>query len=206
MVCADNGSPSRRQILGGFAVVMSGASGCTTADSQETASATPAVTEQRDFTNCRTTPPTIQVHNYEGEPAVRSVTESPAGEWEQAHWLVASTSEREALEYSSSTTGVEDAERFLDTTDLSTRNVLVHQQTFDRCRSIQLEQLLWQADERTAAAGFEVGVEYGDSEDDGRCPDDGSRYTVATMVKVPAEMDQITRFTTGTMNIGQEDC
>lgn len=206
MVPLDNNPSSRRQMLRGLAVVVSGASGCTTAKSQKTASATRAVTEQREFTNCRTTPTTVQVHNSGGEPAVRSVTESPPGGWERTHWLVTSASEREALDYSSHTTGVEDTERFLDTTDLSARNVLVHQQTFARCRSIQLEQLLWRADDRTAVAGFEVGLEYGDGEDGGRCPDGDSRYTVATMVRVPAEIGDITRFTAGTVNIGQDDC
>lgn len=206
MVPIEKNSPSRRQILGGLAVVVSGASGCTTAENQETASATRAVTEQREFTNCRTTPPTVQLHNSGDEPAVRSMAYSPAGGWERANWLVTSASDTEALDYSSDTTGVADAARFLDATDFSARNVLVHQQTFDRCRSIQLEQLLWRADDRTAVAGFEVGLEYGDGDDDGRCPDGDSRYSVATMVRVPAAITEITRFTTGTVNIGPDDC
>lgn len=206
MVPADNGSLSRRQILGGLAVLVSGASGCTTAESQTTASPTRAVTEQREFTNCRTMPTTVQVHNSEGEPAVRSGTESPAGGWERTHWLVTSPSEQEELQYTADTTGLEGAERFLDTTDLSARNVLVHQQSFTRCRSIRLEQFLWRADDRTAAAGFEIGLEYSDGEDDGRCSDRDSGYSVATMVRVPAEITEITRFTAGTVNIGPDDC
>ena len=66
--------------------------------------------------------------------------------------------------------------------------------------------MMWKADERTSSGGFEIGMEYGPGEEDGRCSDGDSKYAVATMVRVPAEIETITRFTAGTVNIGSDDC
>ena len=206
MVPADDIRLSRRRILGGLAVLLSGASGCTTASSRKTPTATPAITERRAFSSCLDVPTTVQISNAAGEPAIRSSTYSPPTGWEGAEWLVTSADEREALEYPTGTTGVEAAREFVDATDFSAQNVLVHQQTFDSCRSLQVEQLMWKADERTTSGGFEIGIEYGPGGGDGRCPDGDSEYTVATMVRVPAEIEKITRFTAGTVNIGSDDC
>lgn len=206
MVPADDIYPTRCQILGGLVVLLSGASGCTTAGSQETPTATRAITERRAFSSCLDMPTTVQVRNSEGEPAIRSATYSPPSSWERARWIVTSASEREALDYPTGTTGVEEARQFVDATDLSAQNVLVHQQTFDSCRSVQLEQLMWKAAERTTRGGFEIGMEYDPGGEDGRCPDGDSQYAVATMVRVPADIEEITRFTAGTVSIGRNDC
>jgi len=126
-------------------------------------------------------------------------------DWERTNWLVTSTSEQEALEYPTGTTGVENARQFLDATDLSAQNVLIYQQTFDSCRSLQLEQLMWKQDERTGG-GFEIGMEYSYDEKDGRCSDGDAKYWIATMVRVPDEVEEITRFTAGGVEIGRSDC
>lgn len=206
MVLADNIPSSRRQVLSGLAVLLSGASGCTTAGSRETPTATPAITERRTFSGCLNTPTAVQVSNFEGEPAIRSSTYSPAGGWDRARWIVTSASEREALEYSTNTIGIEEARQFVNRTDLSAQSVLVHQQTFNSCRSLRLERLMWRAAEHTTGGQFEIGMEYGPGEQDGSCRARDSRYAVATMVRVPAKIENISRFTTGTVSIGQNNC
>ena len=205
MVPDDNVSPSRRQLLGGLAVMLSGVSGCTTGGRQATSSPTIAITERRSFSTCVNMPTTAKLTNATGEPAIRSSAYSPPMDWERTNWLVTSTSEQEALEYPTGTTGVENARQFLDATDLSAQNVLIYQQTFDSCRSLQLEQLMWKQDERTGG-GFEIGMEYSYDEKDGSCPDGDTKYWIATMVRVPDEVEEITRFTAGGVEIGRSDC
>ena len=148
----------------------------------------------------------MQLGNSAGEPAIRSASYSPPSGWERAEWLVKGDRGRKALEYSIGTTGTEEAKAFVEATDFSARHVLVHQQTFGRCRSLQLEQLLWRAAERTASGGFEIAMEYGPGEREVRCPDDVSEYALATMVRVPSDIERITRFTSGTVNVGPDDC
>jgi hypothetical protein len=151
-------------------------------------------------------PTTVQLRNSGGGLAIRSSAYSPPGGWERAQWIVKSDSDRKALEYPADTTGVEEARQFVNAAEHWEQNVLVHQQTFDSCRSLELEQLMWREAERTTGGGFEIGMEYGPGEQEVRCPGGGSAHALATMVRVPGKVEAIRDVTAGTVSIGQKDC
>lgn len=197
-------SRSRRQVLGGFAVLLVGGSGCTRTASRDTPTDT-ATASERTFSHCIRDPTTHQVRHPEGEPAIRSAAFTPTGDWRSAEWVVTSPRERDALVYSTGATGVGEAQTFVEDTELSAQTLLVHQHGFENCLTLQVARLKWNESEYPPEGAFDVGVEY-TTERDEDCRRDDTRGTIATLARIPADIAEIGRFTWGTAEIGQNSC
>ncbi|ESP88665.1 hypothetical protein [Candidatus Halobonum tyrrellensis] len=199
---------SRRRVLG--VVAAAAASGCAGTGARETASPSPTVAASEDaaeesYTSCLPDPTTARATHPAGDPVVRSSALTPAWDWTAVEWVVASSSDRDALTYAPAATNVDALRAFVDGTDLSARSLLVLQHRYDACLALRVERVKWRGSARSSGGRFDFGVQFADGEASVDCEGRGD-HTITTAVRVPAEVEAVGEVTSATFPIGRDDC
>lgn len=185
-------SVSRRQTLGFISGAFCMTAGCTTT-SGSVPTDTPTMTESNlTYSNCVANPDTIQIRNPEGNRPIRSTTHEYSDEdFRIDVWYVSNPNQRDALEYASNVDGIEGVIEFLENTDLSRHTVVVIQFNFDSCETIDVEFVKWQEVENGKRTGHKVAIRAPLSIPDGECPRDSTEYIEATVLRIPADVNEI---------------
>ena len=206
---------TRREILSLSGMTLAGLAGCTTEASDFDRQESPSPTaSEPEYSHNVDSPESITVREPDGKPVVRSALHSPeenmfesSAKWDYEDWLVTSPNERDALNFSLSTTGVEAAKEFVDATDLSETTLLVHQYNIGKCETRQLTQLKWDSDFSCGDTDC-VGIllDYKSTERDGDCQvtdsddsdsppySEGSYASETTLIRIPAQIQSYGRF------------
>lgn len=203
---------TRRDALRLSSAALAGLAGCTTRDSDEPDLSSPTATE-RQYSQRVTGPESRKVRNPDGEPAVRSSAHSPerdhpfsgdlepAPGWGHEYWFVTSPSERNALEFSEATIGVEAASDFVADTDLSEATLLVQQYMSGECTTVQLHGFEWEEAERGPDGSYDVRAEYRDSQTDGNCDSETEKPAEnevhAILSRLPVDVAEVRSFEYG---------
>lgn len=213
--------PTRRHTLHLSVVALIGLAGCATQGSPETApdgTSTPTATE-RVYDDGVDDPETRKVENPDGEPAVRSSAHTPSrddptqgeaesdSQWRHEYWFVTESVERDALEFSQSTTGVDEASAFVADTDLSETTLLVQQYRVEACTTVSLERLEWTGVGGGAERRIDLRAIYDDPSEDGcatdspngsdnKTDDDGMAVR-ATVARIPVDASRVDGFQYG---------
>lgn len=206
---------TRREILSLSGVTLVSLAGCATEASDFDRRESPSpTTSEPEYSHSVNSPESITVREPEGKPAVRSALHSPeentfesSAKWDYEDWVVTSPNERDALNFSPSTTGVEAAKEFVNATDLSGTTLLVHQYNIGKCETRQLTQLKWDSDFSCGNKDC-VGIllNYESTERDGDCQvtdsddsdsppySEGSHASETTFTRIPAQIRSYGRF------------
>lgn len=173
--------------------------------------------EERTLAGSVLSPDSVTVRNDEGEPAVRSSAHTPSrdgtaqGEmesgpnWGHEYWFVSEPAERDALEFTVSTTGVDAATGFVADTDLSAATLLVQQYRVDGCTSVTLKRFEWSAAERGPDGSIDLRAVYDERSGDGSCETEtghGSGHGDGTDVRaiiarIPVDASRVVGFEYG---------
>ena len=206
---------SRREVLSLSGVTLASLAGCATrtSDSDRQESPSPTASE-REYEHSVNTPESITVREPEGNPAVHSSNHSPeedmfesSAKWDYEDWIVTSPNERDVLNFTQSTNGVEAARDFIAATDLSNSTLLVHQYNIGTCETRRLTRLKWSSNFSCGDVDC-VGIflNYESTERDGDCPgtdaDDSdsppysedSHASETTFIRIPAQIQSYGRF------------
>jgi hypothetical protein len=198
-------SSSRRRVLGAVTTFLTGASGCSSPATAPADSPTPSPTAQEPtYERCISDPEFRAVRRSGGKASIRSSVHSPLEEdWTDTVWIVASTSERDALAYSADAVGIDTVEAFVEDTDLSARSLLLHQfePPFEDCSVSRLTRL--KLDEGRSA----VALQYEHSTPPGGCEETDPNYVETTVVRIPPTFQGVpTEFSWGTALPGPNGC
>lgn len=194
---------SRRQVLGAAAVVVGGGSGCTGMGAQETPTTSPTVTStEPTYSHCTRNLTTRQAYHSTGKPVIRSTEFIPATDWTSTEWVVASPSDRDALNYSSEATDIDVVRGYIHDTDLSARSILIHQYNFDECTDLQVERVMWEEVMDSSSGRFDLAVEFADINSDENC----KKGTITTVMRIPAAIEEVATLKWATSSIGGSNC
>lgn len=221
-----NGS-TRREVLAVSGFALAGFAGCGArsserpdsgvgGDGSETAS--PTATE-RSYANAVSEPERRTLRNPAGNPAVRSSAHEPGPDptptngvdepsaWIHEHWFVTGQEERNAMEYSGSTDGVEPARAFVAETEFSEASVLVQQYAVGECTTVDVRRIRWSEVEDGPPGAIDLRVDYDDSEREGDCETDAehgsghdneeqteSIVVAATITRIPVPVETVRSF------------
>lgn len=223
-------SATRRDVLALSGVTLAGLAGCGARGSEGPRSGvgadgdgihSPTATE-RSYANEETAPASRTLRNQAGNPAVVSSAHEPGADptpsevgdesstWIHEHWLVRGPAERDALEYSDSTSGVESARAFVADTDLSTVSLLVQQYGVANCTTVEVQRIRWSGLEDRPEGAIDLRVDYEERERDDDCEHDGdhgsshgdeeheaSTVVEATMTRIPVTVETVRSFAYG---------
>lgn len=206
---------TRREALRLSGAALGGLAGCAThvPDSDRGTSPTPTASEL-EYAHSVDTPTSINVRNPTGKPAVHSSAHSPeedifesSANWAYEDWIVTALGERDALNFSRETTGIEAAREFITATALSETTLLVHQYNIGECETRQLNRLEWGSEFSCGDAEcIGISLNYEPTERDGDCqstdPNDtdsppyseGSYASETTFIRIPALIPSYGRF------------
>lgn len=208
---------TRRDALGLSAGLLLSLAGCAWSGAETDREDSPTAGE-RSYAHTVDTPESITVRNPEGDPAVRSPAHSPeedlfesSAAWDYEDWLVTSPKDRELLDFSQGTTGVETAQEFMAETDLSRSTLLVHQYNIGPCETRGLTRLKWGTEFSCGdadCAGIHLNYDETMRDRDEDCRETGSEEnngppypaefhdSEATIIRLPAEIQSYGRFST----------
>lgn len=208
---------SRRDALRLSSVAFLGLAGCSTqasdADERDTSTPSPTASEQ-EYQHSVNAPASSTVRNPEGKPAVHSSAHSPeenlfesSASWNYEDWIVTAPPERDALNFSQTTTGVKAATDFIADTNLSEETLLVHQYNISTCETRQLDRIEWSTESKcgdVTCVGIHLSYEQtkreSDCQDDETTGSDSPPYSAdsydseALFVRVPGQIQSYGSF------------
>lgn len=156
-----------------------------------------------EFPNSTTTAATKKVRTSDGSPAIRSSSFTPKSEWETEEWLVGSVDERNALQFSESTSGVKEAKTFLGDIDFSNETVLIVQYPVNKCRTQELELLKWGPANEGPSGYTSFWLKFSVVERKTTCEETSKKDIEATLIQVPDDVERIYRITRKGSHSGQ---
>jgi len=81
--------------------------------------------------------------------------------------------------------------QFIENTDLSSQTVAIIQYNFDSCKSIDVEFVKWQEVENRELSAHKVGIGAPLTKPDSECTRNPREYIGATVVRIPADINEI---------------
>lgn len=186
---------TRRQALGSTAGLVCGIAGCSTSSGSDPV--TPTVTESDlAYSNCAADLDTIQIRNTEGKLPIRSTTHSGGEKLTNTAgysdvWYVSNPTQRQALTYETASDDIQEVKDFIDNTDLSSHTVAIYQFHFDSCATVDVEFAKWEEIDRGEHEGYSIAIKARHSSRDGECDSVPSEHIEATVIRIPADINEI---------------
>lgn len=164
-----------------------GIAGCSTTNESQNPSTAPS-TAPLPLPNGSESPPTQWLRNPTGDAAVRTsrAPDLRAEDWTPSHWLVTSSEDHRALEFTSDVTGVRDVRSLLAATDLSSATILIFQRSVPACLKRTVEEVRWDAER--------VSLDWTTTQRDAECDADDPPHTEALFIRIPAAVTDLDYF------------
>lgn len=218
---------SRRDALRLSSITLVGLAGCTGASSEQSPNEGPSNPEnsaiptetasERSYSHTVHNSETVKVRNPDGLPAIVSTSNQPerdilhhsgvrenAPGWDQESWFVTSPEGREALKFpEDTTTGVEEATRFISNTDLSEETLAVHQYQNVDCMTVNLAEIKWDRDERAPEGAYAISMQYDETRIEEDCKEHSDSNFESTdkkeihaiLSRIPVDIREVTATT-----------
>lgn len=186
-------------------MIVAGASGCTrTGTDTQNKTTTPPTTAstQQTYSHCAQDLTQQQAKHSRGEPVIRSSEFTPTGDWTSAEWVVASSRDRDGLTYSTEATDVDKVKEYIEDTDLSKKSILIHQYSFDKCTTLQVNRVLWEETNNSSGGEFDLVIEFEDIDSDENC----TKGTITTAMRIPSAIEEVATLQWATFSSERSHC
>lgn len=184
--------PTRRQIISSLSALTFSAAGCTSIGKQTKSIPTSTHTDSEEvFNSCKEVESWRIARHSDGDPPIRSNVYEPPFDWTSTEWLVTTTSEREALNYSSSSDEIKSTKQYIENTNLSKHTILIKQMDYNECITLEPRHISWS---ESGTRGSDIQLRFEEVDRDSECDLADPEFVQASVLRIPSRIQNINSF------------